>query len=42
VPTVVEFLEEKEPVGTGAFRNAFKATSKHSEFAGYKFFLIII
>ena len=39
VPTVVEFLEEKEPVGTGAFRNAFKATSKHSEFAGYKIFL---
>ena len=35
VPTVVEFLEEKEPVGTGAFRNAFKATSKHPEFAGY-------
>ena len=34
VPTVVEFCEEKEPIDTGAFRNAFKAISKHSEFAG--------
>lgn len=34
VPTVVEFLEETTPVGTGAYRNAFKASSKHSEFAG--------
>ena len=26
VPTVVEFLEEKKPIGTGAFRNALENT----------------
>ena len=34
VPTTVEFYEEKEAIGTGGFRKAFKATSKHAEFAG--------
>ena len=34
VPTTVEFYEEKEAIGTGAFRKAFKATSKNAEFAG--------
>ena len=34
VPTTVAFYEEKEAVGTGGFRKAFKATSKHAEFAG--------
>ena len=33
VPTTVEFYEEKEAIGTGGFRKAFKATSKHAEFA---------
>ena len=34
VPTTVEFYEEKVPIGTGGFRKAFKATSKHAEFVG--------
>ena len=34
VPTIVEFYEEKEPIGIGGFRKAFKATSKHAEFVG--------
>lgn len=32
VPTTVEFYEDKEAIGTGGFRKAFKATSKHPEF----------
>jgi hypothetical protein len=34
LPTIVEFTEEKIPIGSGAFRKAFKATSKHPEFNG--------
>ncbi|KAJ7380733.1 hypothetical protein OS493_007106 [Desmophyllum pertusum] len=32
VATTVEFYEERGPIGTGGFRKAFKATSKHAEF----------
>lgn len=31
-PSVVEFVIEKDPFGTGGFRNAFKATSQAKEF----------
>ena len=34
IPTTVEFCEEPFPIGTGGFRKAFKATSKHPEFIG--------
>ncbi|KAJ7376738.1 hypothetical protein OS493_032793 [Desmophyllum pertusum] len=32
VATTVELYEERGPIGTGGFRKAFKATSKHAEF----------
>lgn len=32
VPATVEFNEEKQPFGSGGFRNAYKATTKHPEF----------
>ena len=34
VSTIVEFYEEKEPIGIGGFRKAFNSTSKHLEFVG--------
>ena len=34
VPTTVEFNEEDKPFGSGGFRKAYKATTKHSEFRG--------
>ena len=33
VPTAVEFVIEKEPLGVGAFRQACKATTTHPQFA---------
>ena len=36
VSTTVEFYEERGPIGTGGFRKAFKATSKHAEFINKK------
>jgi hypothetical protein len=33
-PTTVEFLIDKEPIGEGGFREAFKATSKAQGFQG--------
>ena len=33
-PTTVEFLIDKEPIGEGGFREAFKATSKPQGFQG--------
>ena len=34
IHTEVEFLLEKQPLGSGGFRKAFKATSRHKDFAG--------
>ncbi len=34
IHTEVEFVEEKQPFGSGGFRKAFKATSRHKDFAG--------
>ena len=34
IHTEVEFLVEKQPLGSGGFRKAFKATSRHKDFAG--------
>ena len=34
VPVTVEFMEHKNKFGSGGFRSAFKATSKHKDFMG--------
>ena len=34
IHTEVEFMVEKHPIGSGGFRKAFKAMSKHKDFAG--------
>ena len=34
IHTEVEYVEEKQPLGSGGFRKTFKATSRHKDFAG--------
>ena len=33
MPLIVEFLEENEPIGTGGFRTAYRAKTKHPQFS---------